>query len=761
MRKLLIAIIAIAIIGMYGYGYAIPPTPPSTAGAGDMTEGEYATAGKIKPATGGTGLDTSGSSGYPSISAGTWSILDAAGLRSALGLGTIYSLNTGTLTNTYLCTYVTGTGLVCNTVPTTFLASTVLDDTKGNGDTAFVWSADKVFDQLALKQAALSLVKGTYTNTYLCTYTTAGTLLDCNTNPASFQTADPDLTYLAGFTPSDNVKTILNAANNAAIKTALGYYTAGDTIQTGSATSLPGTCTVGQLYIDTNADTDGSLYICVATNTWKEVDDDGGAGGMATTDIDTSSELVTIVTDETGSAAGTPLLVFNYNPTLTGFVLAGDVTQTAGANDWDMIDNNASALSFDTAGKAGILEIVTTDGSEGIKMSGTLTVTGAITGNLTGNASGTAASLSGSALPANSTITTSLAIGSDPADTGSIRLPNAGYIYSEADATGTDISVIGVDSSEVIQVGASGAASVVITPNTTVMGTFSAGSAGFSVDSDGDVISKSITVNASPTPATTYYDSDGVGAEAADKEAAKILVNMETTTEDSEDGKISFQVMVDGAETTYIAIDGNLKTATITPDTTITGDLTVSGSDINVGSAGVKITGDGDGAITFLGLGGGYDEDLTINLDDTENTAVLSSSTGVTKIDYGSIGTATTGTVSSGTLTPVIDDPDNFAANFTTANLYGGTFIANAAGTAALPAAAVGMNFTVVLEGANAVILNPDGTGTADTIYMNGLEAAQDENITSSTSGAMCIFQYRSADHWMATCNGFAEATPP
>ena len=111
--------------------------------------------------------------------------------------------------------------------------------------------------------------------------------------------------------------------------------------------------------------------------------------------------------------------------------------------------------------------------------------------------------------------------------------------------------------------------------------------------------------------------------------------------------------------------------------------------------------------------------------------------------------------------TPVIDDPDNFASNFTGANLYGGTFIANTDGTAALPDAAVGMNFTYVLEGANANIIDPDGTGTADTITMNGLAAAQDENVVSSTSGAMCVFQYRAANSWMATCNGFAEATPP
>jgi len=112
-------------------------------------------------------------------------------------------------------------------------------------------------------------------------------------------------------------------------------------------------------------------------------------------------------------------------------------------------------------------------------------------------------------------------------------------------------------------------------------------------------------------------------------------------------------------------------------------------------------------------------------------------------------------------LTPVIDDPDNFAANFTGANLYGGTFIANAAGTAALPDPTVGMNFTYILEGANANIIDPLGTGTADTIVMNGLAATADENITSSTSGAMCVFQYRAANSWMATCNGFAEATPP
>ncbi len=128
---------------------------------------------------------------------------------------------------------------------------------------------------------------------------------------------------------------------------------------------------------------------------------------------------------------------------------------------------------------------------------------------------------------------------------------------------------------------------------------------------------------------------------------------------------------------------------------------------------------------------------------------------------------ATTGTLPLAThtvqyaATPVVDDADNFDDNFTGDNLYGGTFIVNAAGTIILPEPAAGMNFTIVLEAAAATVIDPLGPGTADAIVMNGLDAADDENITSSTRGALCVFQYRSANHWMATCNGFVEATPP
>ena len=60
--------------------------------------------------------------------------------------------------------------------------------------------------------------------------------------------------------------------------------------------------------------------------------------------------------------------------TLDSVTSTGDFTTTGQATDWDLIDNTASALSFDASGKGGILEIITTNSSEGVSMSGTLTV---------------------------------------------------------------------------------------------------------------------------------------------------------------------------------------------------------------------------------------------------------------------------------------------------------------------------------------------------------------------------------------------------
>ncbi len=71
---------------------------------------------------------------------------------------------------------------------------------------------------------------------------------------------------------------------------------------------------------------------------------------------------------------------------------------------------------------------------------------------------------------------------------------------------------------------------------------------------------------------------------------------------------------------------------------TATSDLNMDAYAVNIGAGGVKLSGDGDGALTFLSLGNGSGglEDLTFNFDDTANTVSITSSTGVTIIDLSS-----------------------------------------------------------------------------------------------------------------------------
>ena len=64
--------------------------------------------------------------------------------------------------------------------------------------------------------------------------------------------------------------------------------------------------------------------------------------------------------------------------------LAGGDIYTPQQQNWTLYDNYANALRFNSTGKADILNIVTTDGAEGVTMSGTLGVTGlsTLTGGL-------------------------------------------------------------------------------------------------------------------------------------------------------------------------------------------------------------------------------------------------------------------------------------------------------------------------------------------------------------------------------------------
>ena len=79
------------------------------------------------------------------------------------------------------------------------------------------------------------------------------------------------------------------------------------------------------------------------------------------------------------SMGGSCIPAWTASPSVTDLTIGGGCITLSAATDIDLLDNNASALSFDSTGKAGIIDIVTTDGSEGVTMSGTLGVTGLLT----------------------------------------------------------------------------------------------------------------------------------------------------------------------------------------------------------------------------------------------------------------------------------------------------------------------------------------------------------------------------------------------
>ena len=115
----------------------------------------------------------------------------------------------------------------------------------------------------------------------------------------------------------------------------------------------------------------------------------GTAGAVAGTLINRSTVAGSLITGSyTGSyqggtidntiIGGTTAAAGTFTSIVgTSLDLNGDMDLSTQATDIDLVDNNASALSFDAAGQAGILEIDTQDGSEKVKMAKGLDVDGA------------------------------------------------------------------------------------------------------------------------------------------------------------------------------------------------------------------------------------------------------------------------------------------------------------------------------------------------------------------------------------------------
>jgi len=248
------------------------------------------------------------------------------------------------------------------------------------------------------------------------------------------------------------------------------------------------------------------------------------------------------------------------SPTFTGLTLSGDlevqggdITLTNGATDIDVIDNNASALSIDASGKAGILEIVSTNSAEGVKMSGNLAVTSHITGS--GNISGSA--IIGSTLA----LDTALPVSSG--GTGATSLADKAVLISQDSGTDTIGALALTGNGEIIVGGTNGPA---VEAAADVAGTGLDASTG-----DGTL---AINVAAAQTSITSLINSGltKIGT-AADQEYIKFDTSNEVNTHINNTERLSVTA-------TGVDVTGAL---------TVSTDLSVSGGDITLTGAATDV----------------------------------------------------------------------------------------------------------------------------------------------------------------------------
>lgn len=155
-----------------------------------------------------------------------------------------------------------------------------------------------------------------------------------------------------------------------------------------------------------------------------------------------------------------------------------------------------------------------------------------------------------------------------------------------------------------------------------------------------------------------------------------------------------------------------------------------------------------DGVFKIAAANGANNEDITIDLDQTANTAIVTSSSGVTKIDFSALNLVTTGYIQGGI--NISSDADGMNASaMTAAGMYGTMFIATGAGTWTLPRAALGMSVCLMDSGtAHDLILD---VTAGSTIRLKGTEGADGVGITNasgSTTGDFVCVVAVATDKW-------------
>jgi len=300
----------------------------------------------------------------------------------------------------------------------------------------------------------------------------------------------------------------------------------------------------------------------------------------------------------------------------------------------------------------------------------------------------------------------------------------------EASAAGTDIEGISVDAAEIVQIGASGASGVTITPATTITGAFL--SSGGIMVADGQLLGFDEDAADPNDCDITFSAADGVltiaGLNGANNENLTIDVDQSGTN-------VVFGSSATGIDFSALNMvtTGTLGTGAITGTTVGCGKVTSTAA---VESSGLfDVTG-----ATSLTLGSadvtawilsGIDETLTIT--PSADLVTVTSGTGVATFDFGTINLATDALdLSSGSITNLAVGglPDNTIDN--------GCMADNAIATAELADNAVTM--AELDDDGNFVDWTGNWTFSTGTLTASaGVTLQNAETITNATDGTIAL----------------------
>lgn len=142
--------------------------------------------------------------------------------------------------------------------------------------------------------------------------------------------------------PNGTTATTQSASDNSTKLATTAYV---DRFSAPNSTTLPATCTVGQIYVDTDATSGSRTYLCESTNTWAVIGSGGAPGGSNTQ----------VQFNDSSAFGGDAQLTFNKTSGLTTITGAGHagaaLLKTApdsGASFIQLNDNGTMTIDSDT-----------------------------------------------------------------------------------------------------------------------------------------------------------------------------------------------------------------------------------------------------------------------------------------------------------------------------------------------------------------------------------------------------------------------------